>query len=161
MSNFILRQKTEDSFQNRKLIRKLIGLMTFSPLPLKRGVKTDILGASEDDLRNDGFLKETVEHVISNTVPGLKLPPGWKFRAHFVGSTYGEHPQFAIETNLNWEKLNRLYHERVPASHSSLTSAYLITFVVSAIEATFVSSKHMAEIITDPVTSSIIKLKYL
>jgi hypothetical protein len=158
----IIQRELGRSRANRQLSRRLCEKIEFSPLPLHGKGPEDILGASADDLRDESFLKGSIERIVANATLGLLPPPGWIFRVHFVGTNYGEQPQFVVETNLDFEKLNAIYHQHVPPSHSSLTAAaYLIAFVIGAREAQYVSSRHMAELITDPITSSVMKLRYL
>jgi hypothetical protein len=37
-----------------------------------------------------------------------------------------------VDTNINFEELNRAYHQRVPATHSSLSPAYLMIQILAA-----------------------------
>jgi hypothetical protein len=157
----IIQRELGRSRANRQLSRRLCEKIEFSPLPLHGEGPEDILGASGDDLRDESFLRGSIERIIACATPGLLPPPAWLFRVHFVGTNYGEQPQFAVETNLDFKKLNATYHQHVPPSHSSLTAAYLIAFIIGAREAQYASSRHMAELITDPITSSVMKLKYL
>jgi hypothetical protein len=157
----VLRRELGHSRETKRLLRKFIERITFSPLPHHGQGIEDILGACENDLADESFLRDSVEKIFMNNVPGGHLPSRWDFRVHFVGTRYGEQPQFAVETNLNFDALNAVYHQRVPPSHSSLTPAYFITFIISAREAEYIASKHMSELIIDPVTSSVVRLKCL
>jgi hypothetical protein len=133
----------------------------FAPLPLHGKGTDDILGATASDLKDQSFLDGAIERILVNSIPEVKLPSGWIFRVHFVGTNYGEQPQFVVETNLNYEELNKKYHENIAPSHSSLSSAHLVALVIGAREAEYISSKHMSELIIDPTTSDVMKLRYL
>jgi hypothetical protein len=157
----ILQRELGKALDNRKWIKKLVERLIFSPLPKADKGPNDILRASLVDLVDESFLKGAVEQIVAHKVPGLKLPNDWSFRVNLVGTHYGEQPEFVVETNLDFEKLNTFYHQRVSPSHSSLSPAYLITFVISAREANYISGKHMSELVIDPSTAAIMRLKYL
>lgn len=157
----VVKRELGNAASTKRRIRKFTEKISFSPLPENGQGVDDILGESANDLREESFVRSCVENIVSNSAPGLELPPGWIFRVHFVGTVYGNQPQFAIETNLNFDKLNTYYHQYVPPSHSSLTPAHLVAYIVGAREAEYISSKHLSELIIDPVTSSVMRLKYL
>jgi hypothetical protein len=152
----IIKRELGTSYETTKLFPKFRQRISFSPLPEDIGGNDDIIGAAETDLHDESFLRASIESTLLNIVPGLKLPQGWIFRPHFVGPTHGGRRQFAIEANFDLSKAIADY----PA-HAFLTPAYLIAFVLTFREAAYIASKHMSELLIDPPTSSVMKIKCL
>ncbi len=67
--------------------------------------------------------------------------------------------QFAIDTNFNFDKLNSHYHQSVPVSFNTITPAYLVGQILDARSSLFLGAKYMAEMVTDPATAAIARLK--
>ena len=67
---------------------------------------------------------------------------------------------FAVITNLDYVRLNELYHQRVPVQHSSITSEYLQSFLQDARADTYFAAHYLAEIVTLPILSDLIRLKH-
>ena len=150
----ILQRELGKASDTRKWIGRLIDTLVFTPSRIADKDLDEVLQTSAADLRDESFLRPAIEQILAHAVPGLKLPNNWIFRTNFFGTTYGKQPEFVVETNLDFERLNAVYHQRVSPSHSSLSAAYLVTFVIAAREANYISGKHMSELVIDPSTAS-------
>lgn len=151
------------SQQARQFSRKLCKRLSFAPLPEGKSTAhpDHIMLPAAGDLKDERFVRDVVQRVIAALAPSVVLPAGWHLRAHFTGSAVAGQSQFVADTNLDFTALNEQYHQFVSPAHSSLSPEYLMTFVLGAREAAFVSSKHMAELVTDPATSAVMRLKFL
>jgi hypothetical protein len=67
--------------------------------------------------------------------------------------------QFTIETNFDFGRLNEEYHKTIPPSHSSLSPEYLINHLLEARGTILMGSKYLGELVIDPATAAIVKLK--
>jgi len=107
------------------------------------------------DLHDRVFLKKAVEHTLRTLVPEVALPDAWAFDVEF--SIDGS---FIVGTDLEFAKLNVQYHKRVPPEDSSLSPAFLLSFIFNARADAYLSADYMAEIVTTPVSSGIIRAKF-
>ncbi len=108
---------------------------------------------AREDLKDTNFVEQAVRGVLAALVPSFVLPSAWRFRPVVLGD------QFAIDTNFDFAMLNQEYHKSIPPSHSTLSPAYLINHLLEARAAIFMGAKYLGELVVDPATSSIIKLK--
>lgn len=93
--------------------------------------------------------QESVLSLIREVVPNFHLPDETYFRIE------PETEGFYVDTNLNFNALNTLYHRAVPPSHSSLTEAYLIDLIQGAYEATYFAAKLDTEVAVHPVQRAV------
>jgi hypothetical protein len=145
----------------RRASKRLCSKLVFSPLPESGTGIDDILGSAASDLTDNSFVRSSIVKILSIIAPDLTLPMNWRFSVQFVGSQHAGQPQFAIDTNLNFEAVNSVFHQRVPASFASLSPAYLLTHICSAREAQYISATHMSELIMDSSTSEVMRLRHL
>jgi hypothetical protein len=91
---------------------------------------------------------------LKHLVPDYIAPRDLVFELFDTGEGY------AVVTNLDFAKLNAMYHERIPPSHSSLTPEYLLSHTLTARSDSYFAATYMAEIVTTPVYSNLIRLKH-
>jgi hypothetical protein len=149
------------SRETKRLAKRLCDAISFAHLKDKALKGTDLPTVAREDLRDVVFVDEAVRQALAELLPSVELPSGWFFRPHLIGTEYGGQQQFVIETNLNFPNLNLRYHERIPPSHSSLSPEFLVNYIFGAREAILISSRHMAELVVDPATTAVVKLRYL
>jgi hypothetical protein len=113
----------------------------------------DLPTLAREDLKDANFVEQAMRSVLAALVPSFEVPSRWHFRALILGE------QFAIDTDFDFALLNQEYHKTVPASHSTLTPEFLINHLLEARAAIFMGAKYLGELVVDPATSSIIKLK--
>jgi hypothetical protein len=108
---------------------------------------------TQEDLKDGAYVEQAVKDVLSALLPQYPIPSGWYFRPVILAQG------FAINTNFDFTALNKEYHKKIPPTHSSLSSEYLINHLFEARGALFTGAKYLGELVVDPATSSIIKLK--
>lgn len=119
-------------------------------VPFEKGIPE----IARRDLDNNELTKAAIYTVISHLAPNFIFPSTWKFRIirHQKG--------FNIFTNLDLAKLNESRSKLYFTDHkSTLTRSYLVDAILKANEDLFLSAHFGAEILTNPVNSSIISLK--
>jgi hypothetical protein len=88
-------------------------------------------------------------------VPGFSSSAQFHFKV-FKSSDGG----YFVDTDLDFPNLNAAYHTVVPASHSSITASYLLAHLLDARADTFFAAYYMAEPVTVPISSDIMRLKH-
>jgi hypothetical protein len=146
------------SRETKRIAKKLCATISFPTLNDPSPEGKDLPAIAREDLSDAAFVRRAVGSALSELLPSLELPEGWTFRPHIIGPAGQQ--QFIIETDLNFDALNARYHERIPASHSSLSSEYLVNYILGAKEAISLASRYMAEFVTDPATTAVIKLNF-
>jgi hypothetical protein len=114
-----------------------------------------IVHLARRDISDPTFLRNAVRSVLEQLLPANAVPS--KFTFNLIG--FGE--SYIIDTDLDFVKLNEIYHQNVPPSHSSLNCDYLLLHVISARADSYFAADYMAEIVTTPLHSRIMRLKYL
>jgi|GEM_PF-1350566 len=89
--------------------------------------------------------KLSVLSLVREAVPAFNLPNETYFKIEC------ENNGFYVDTDLDFEALNRLYHRAVPPAHSSLSEAYLLALIQGAYEATYFAAKLDAEVAVHPI----------
>lgn len=87
----------------------------------------------------------SVLSLIREVVPSFNLSDETYFRIE------RENNGFYVDTNIDFAALNKLYHQVVPLTHSSLTEAYLLALIQGAYEATFFAAELDTEIAVHPL----------
>jgi hypothetical protein len=90
-------------------------------------------------------IQSSVFSLIREITPSFALPGDTFF------TIKRENNGFYVDTNLDLDGLNKLYHQTVPASHSSLTEAYLLALIQGAYEATYFAGKLDTEVAVHPI----------
>jgi hypothetical protein len=67
---------------------------------------------------------------------------------------------FAVDTNPSFAGINSIYHQTVPEEQTSISPAYLLSHMLEARADTFFAAYYMAEPVTAPIYSDIIKIKH-
>ncbi len=101
------------------------------------------------DLSDITVTEQAVTKFIAITVPEYTNIDQIRFRIE------GEQGAFSIDTNLDFEVLNECYHRRVPATHSSITPAYLVSILQGIQEELFFAATLNTEIASDAISTGI------
>ncbi len=107
-----------------------------------------------NDVLDQSFVSNVVSDVIQILVPRYQLPSELIFNA--TRDKFG----ISIETNADYEAINNAYHQHVPKEHSSINSAYLLTFLQEAHLDIYFSSKLTSEISTSRISSRILEKRF-
>lgn len=87
----------------------------------------------------------SVLSLIREVVPTFNIPNETYFKIE------RENNGFYIDTNLDFDALNSIYHQSVPSTHSSLSEAYLLALIQGAYQATYFAAKLDAEVAVHPI----------
>lgn len=94
-------------------------------------------------------IEASVESLIQTVVPNFVNSKDLRFRIE------RESQGFYVDTNIDFNRLNERYHKVVPATHSTLTEAYLLALLQGAYEATYFAGTLNSEVAVDPIESVI------
>jgi hypothetical protein len=89
--------------------------------------------------------ERSISALLSFAAPGYTI--GEPLRFHIEQQNQG----FFIDTNLDFDDLNAIYRQTVPAEHSTLSEAYLLALMQGAYEATYYAATLNSEIAVAPI----------
>lgn len=97
------------------------------------------------------------EQAINLSVSSLlrEIVPSFALSADLRFSIEREKEGIYVDTNIDFTELNRIYHQVVPASHSTLTAAYILTLLQGAYEATYFAALLDAEVAVHPIERAV------
>jgi hypothetical protein len=151
----VVERSLGSSTATRKRLHKLVSSLSFPRV--EDDMRPDQLTqGARDDLDDERFVYDAVRSALAALVPKYPLPQGWHFRVFKLNDG-----SFAIDTNLDLQAINAVYHKTTPPEHSSVTNSYLINFIYDSYIGTYLASRYSAEFVHDPICSSIMKLKYV
>ncbi len=99
------------------------------------------------------FIEAYIRLLLQRLAPGYSPPENLLFRVSPKGR------KLHVETNIDFTDLNAIYHQYIPKEHSTLTPAYLLTFLHDIRGELFFASSLSTEIATIPLNAEIIRLK--
>ena len=137
------------------MTKHLLNTISFRSLGPSKSLPQGFPALARTDLHDAAFLKKAVEHTIRTLVPDVVLPDAWTFGVNFASDD-----SFIVGTTLDFAKLNVQYHKRVPPEDSSLSPAFLLAFICNARADAYLAADYMAEIVTTPIASGIIRAKF-
>jgi hypothetical protein len=109
----------------------------------------------KDELTDPDRLRAYIKAYLSRTVPEYKLPANWDFCC-IPASDDG----FYILTDLDFHALNREYHKYIGPEHSSISTAFILSHILNAKVDVDLASDYMSEVVTSPVSSDIIRVRF-
>lgn len=148
-STEICREYTGKSGKGRRISQRLlrnIEPISFDPHELPNEILTDFADSN--------FVEQSVIHIIKNFTPEYPNPDSIKF------VVYKDNETLFTRTNINFEILNSFYHSRIPKTHSSLSSSYLLSHLFNLKGDNYFCTKYKSEITTDPVNAGINNIRY-
>jgi hypothetical protein len=145
----VLRREFKDSSQATAL-RKLF----LRHVKANRSPRDDVPKLTREDVTDADYLVRSVRAILGRLVPEYSPPATLEFSIYDTGQGY------SVTTNLDYIRINELYHQRVPVQHSSITTEYLLSFLQDARADTYFAAHYSAEIVTLPVLSDLIRLKH-
>jgi len=149
----MLERALGDSRPTRKLIKAINDRVVRHKFSgdRKENVITDL---AQQDARDQRFIRNGVLTVLRHLVPEYDIPADFRFELMDTGQGY------AVDTNLNYESINSIYHKDIPVSHSTINSDFLLAHLIAARADSYFAANYMAEIVTSPVYSDLIRLKH-
>lgn len=91
----------------------------------------------------------SVSSLIREVIPSFELSYDLRFTIE------RENDGIYVDTNLNFTELNQIYHQVVPASHSTLTEAHILSLLQGAYEATYFAALLDAEVAVHPIERAV------
>ena len=108
-------------FGNNRAVRSLV--RNLSDRLHERDFRTEITQQTVADVLDEAFMTQAVAAWLKIMVPEYVLSKNFKVQTADTGSGY------IFATGLDFEEINKFYHRRIPASHSTVTPAWLLTQV--------------------------------
>lgn len=140
--------------ETAKLISRLTDRVALHRFKASQGKEKIIPDLVREDIVDAEFVRRAALTILKNLLPGYIPPPNFKFEVFNTGKGY------AVDTNIDYPSLNKIYHQTVPVEHSSLDTGYLLAHLIDARLDSYLGANYMAEIVTTPVYSDIIRLKH-
>jgi hypothetical protein len=106
------------------------------------------------DCSDKDFLTAAAATTLKHLLPSYVVPNDFAFELIDTGQGY------AVYTNIDFSRLNPIYHQSVSPEHSSLSAEYLLAHIIDARSETYFASEYMGEVVTVPILSDIIRLKH-
>lgn len=92
----------------------------------------------------------SVSSLIREVVPRFALSPD-----DLRFTIERERDGIYVDTNIDFTELNQIYHQVVPASHSSLTEAYILSLLQGAYETTYFAALLNSEVAVHPIERAV------
>jgi hypothetical protein len=89
--------------------------------------------------------ERSVSALLSLAAPGYTTGEPLRFRIEKQNSG------FFVDTNLDFDELNAIYRQTIPADHSTLSEAYILALMQGANEATYYAATLNSEIAVSPI----------
>jgi hypothetical protein len=97
------------------------------------------------------YVARTAAHVLKACAHAYELPQPLVFKLN------KEHDgTFVVDTNINFDAANIVYHVLVPPEHSTLSPAYLLSHIANARMEVELAARFNADLATNAVSSAII-----
>lgn len=110
--------------------------------------------SAKELLLDNDFLSQSVPELLRVYVPEIGEIHGMIFK------TENSEKGIVVSTNIDFEKVNTLYHKRIPPSHSSLSPALILSHLYDIETDLYFSSRQLSEIATTPVATKLISAKF-
>jgi len=102
------------------------------------------------DISQVDYVKMSVKDFFNYHVPEFSLPDPIIFDLENNGSI------IQVNSNINLQDANEIYHKRIPSSHSSITNAYILSHLQDIGSDIFFSSDLASELLVNPLHSKLI-----
>lgn len=104
---------------------------------------------AREALLDERYVEDSVRDLLRAYVPEYQGPVGFRTRRH--GN------KLVVSSDVRFPEANRFYHQRIPATHSSLSPAYLLAHLLSVKADLHFAARYDSEIAIDDVNASIIR----
>ncbi len=106
------------------------------------------------DYANTRYVKEGVKRILQMRTPEYKLPSHFHFHVRDADDKF-----LAVETNLDFIRLNGSFHLQTPSGFKPISPASLLVDLFEARRDLHFSSLYGGEIATNPISSALIWVK--
>jgi hypothetical protein len=104
---------------------------------------------ARNELSDQGYVSAGVKSLLRTYVPAYEGPRG--FNVHRSGG------KLVVSSDISFPEANRIYHQRIPPTHSSLSPAYLLAHLLSVKADLHFSARFNSEIAIDDVNALIMR----
>jgi hypothetical protein len=106
---------------------------------------------------DENYLKTAIPAALNSMIPNLSVPKEIYFATEDTGKG------IAVQTNLDFQALNSIYHRVVPARHSSLSPASILSELLEVECDLYFASTYLTEIASTELGSRLMadKITYL
>ena len=143
------------SKESKKIAKKLIDKFSFRDIGF--GNAKDRAEVVRSELIDDGQLASCVEAFMKSVVPRYVMPRSWEFRCIPQNDACEE---FHILTDLKFDLINMEYYKSADSSQSPITPEWILSHILDAKVDVDLASRYMSEIITTPILSDIIRIRF-
>ena len=109
---------------------------------------------SASDFRDEAYVAAGFRVTLSHLVPEYQLPEPLRVSVREMADG-----MIKVATNIDFAGANAVYHRRVPASHSTLSHAYLLAHLVTLREDLDMAASLEADLSVTEITADLAKLK--
>jgi len=116
-----------------------------------------ITDGARKSLLDQEYLNRSIPVVIQTLIPSIKISDKSFFITEKIDNG------IVVHTNIDFNKLNAIYHQTIPASHSSLSPSFILAHLLDAESDLYFSSTYLSELATNPLSARLMeeKLSYL
>lgn len=121
-------------------------------ISLRDHANAGILEAARSDILDNNYMTVAADLILRRTLPNIAFPEKWHFRVVQI-----DDDKYVIDTNLEFDKLNRL--QNLGTSKSAISPAWVLTQILDVRADLTFATDYMAEFSTDEVNSKLIQMK--
>lgn len=116
--------------------------------------RQNVEGLAREDFLNRDYLRRAAAAALGALVPEYRPPEPLVFEPVWTDGQF-----IRYGTNIDFVEANARYHHRVHQSHSSLSTQYLLAFLVSARSDINMAATLAAELAPEPLVGALIRLR--
>lgn len=116
-----------------------------------------ILDGAKKSILDQEYVNDSAKSILTSLIPEkIKLT-----NATFY--TEKTENGIIVDSNINFQEINQIYHKYVPPSHSTISPAHILSHILNTESELYFSSKHLSEIATSELSANLIanKVNYL
>lgn len=116
-----------------------------------------ILEGARNSFLDANYMDSSAKSIIKSLVPEIENLQDAFFHTEKMENG------IIVETNFNFSELNRAYHKRIPPTHSTITSAYILSQALGTESELYFASNNLSEISTSVLSANLLshKVNYL
>jgi hypothetical protein len=148
----LLERQFGKSRQTRKAADTILDLVPVRNMK-KNNALEEIISSARLDIQDSAYVRAAATLVFEDLVPGYRLPDNWEFEVVPLES------DFIINTNINFEKVNEIYRKNPLFKDDTMNGGHILVALVNARADMFFCSDYMAEFMSTPIASGLMKLR--
>ena len=143
----IFEEITDKRGRGRRLADKLMRIINVD------SYKELITEQARQDIKDPDYVIPAVRFIISSYAPEYKIPDPLIFNIENRDSA------LVVDTSIDFRSANSSYHRYIPSNDSSLSPAYIISFLTNTRSHLYFASNSLTELALEQVNSSLLKIK--